>query len=84
MDVRACFPQALLGEAPRGHAAEAGEGVIPERECCPPDLGDLIVVLLAGTLAGLRDRLVCDGFEDAAELVGDLVELADGYLSTVA
>ena len=46
-----------------------------------PDLGDLIVVLLAGTLAGLRDRLVNEGFDGAAELVADLVEAADDYLA---
>ena len=46
-----------------------------------PNLGDLIVVLLASTLAGLRDRLHYDGFDDAAELVGDLVETADDYLT---
>lgn len=45
------------------------------------DLGDLVVVLLASTLAGLRDRLVADGFDRAGELVCDLVELADDYLS---
>ena len=45
-----------------------------------PDLGDLIVVLLAGTLAGLRDRLASDGFEPAAELVSDLVEITDDWL----
>lgn len=27
----------------------------------PADLGDLVVVLLAGTLSGLRDRLWDDG-----------------------
>jgi hypothetical protein len=48
-----------------------------------PDLGDLIVVLLAGTLAGLRDRLDDDGFTPAAELVADLVEMVDDYLTTV-
>lgn len=47
-----------------------------------PDLGDLIVVLLAGTLAGLRDRLDSDGFTPAAELVADLVEMTDVYLTT--
>lgn len=46
-----------------------------------PDLGDLIVVLLASTLAGLRDRLHHDGFEHAADLVADLVEAADDYLT---
>jgi hypothetical protein len=45
------------------------------------DLGDLVVVLLAGTLAGLHDKLLADGFEDAAELVADLVEVADDYLT---
>jgi hypothetical protein len=49
-----------------------------------PDLGDLVVVLLAGTLAGLRDRLAQDGFEPAAELVADLVEITDDYLTRVA
>jgi hypothetical protein len=49
----------------------------------PPDLGDLVIVLLAGTLAGLRDRLVTDGFGDAAECVADLVDIADDYLTGV-
>ena len=49
-----------------------------------PDLGDLIVVLLASTLAGLRDRLHFDGFDDAADLVADLVETADDYLTARA
>ena len=44
-----------------------------------PDLGDLVIVLLASTLAGLRDRLAKDGFVDAADFVADLVEAADGY-----
>jgi hypothetical protein len=47
----------------------------------PPDLGDLIVALLASTLAGLRDRLAADGFDPAAELVAELVEVADDYLT---
>jgi hypothetical protein len=45
-----------------------------------PDLGDLVVVLLGGTLAGLRDRLYDDGFERAGGLVDDLVEMTDSYL----
>ena len=49
-----------------------------------PDLGDLIMVLLAGTLAGLRDRLTEDGFDGAAELVADLVDVTDDYLSRIA
>lgn len=53
------------------------DGRAPE----PPDLGDLVVVLLAGTLAGLRDRLLDDGFERAAELVADLTDAADDYLT---
>jgi hypothetical protein len=55
--------------------------VTPERQ---PDLGDLVLVLLASTLAGLRDRLIEDGFESSGEIVGDLVELLDDYISTVA
>lgn len=49
-----------------------------------PDLSDLVVVLLASTLAGLRDRLFGDGFDAAAELVGELVEIVDDYLTRPA
>ena len=49
-----------------------------------PDMGDLVVVLLASTLAGLRDRLAVDGFGNAADLVADLVEIVDDYLTRVA
>lgn len=45
-----------------------------------PDLGDLVIVLLASTLAGLRDRLEHDGFDRASELVADLVEITDDHL----
>lgn len=48
------------------------------------DLGDLVIALLAGTLAGLRDRLCADGFDTAAELVADLVEATDDYLGRLA
>jgi hypothetical protein len=47
----------------------------------PPDLGDIMVLLLAGTLAGLRDRLDADGFGRAADLVADLVDVADRYVT---
>jgi hypothetical protein len=46
-----------------------------------PDLGDIVVVLLVSTLAGLRDRLYRDGHESAADLVHDLVEVADDYVT---
>lgn len=49
-----------------------------------PDLGDFMVLLLASTLAGLRDRLAVDGFDPAAELVADLVEIIDDYLAGVS
>ena len=48
-----------------------------------PDLGDIVLVLLAGTLAALRDRLRSDGYAGAAEVVADLVEATDDYLSCV-
>ena len=48
-----------------------------------PDLGDLVIVLVAGTLAGLRDRLDKDGFPRPAQLVARLVEEADGYINSV-
>ena len=47
------------------------------------DLGDIVILLLAGTLSGLRDRLYSDGFGRAAELVADLVEAADVYIAEV-
>lgn len=43
------------------------------------DLGDLVILLLAGTLAGLRDRLEADGFDRAAALVAELTESCDDY-----
>ncbi len=48
-----------------------------------PDLGDIVVVLLGGTLAHLRDSLSADGFHPAAEVVGDLVEIVDDFLARV-
>lgn len=50
----------------------------------PADLGDLVVVLLAGTLSGLRDRLWDDGFQKAADLVADLVIRCDVYIDKEA
>ena len=48
-----------------------------------PDLGDLVIVLLDGTLAGLRDRLTQDGLPRAAELLARLVEEADGCIASL-
>ena len=76
-----CRPAALLGQASRGDAAEDRDPVTGPQE---PNIGDLVIVLLASTLAGLRDRLHGDGFENQAELVGDLVEITDDYLTRVA
>ena len=49
-----------------------------------PDLGDLVIVLLASTLAGLRDRLDDDGFSKASEFIAELTLRCDGYLEEVA
>ena len=46
----------------------------------PPDAGDLIVLLLASSLTGLRDRLHEDGFEKASDFVAELVEITDDYI----
>jgi hypothetical protein len=46
-----------------------------------PDLSDLVLVLLSSTLTGLRDRLLEDGFEDAADCVADLATRCDNYLA---
>jgi hypothetical protein len=47
------------------------------------NLGDLVIVLLASTLAGLRDRLEDDGFAPASEFVAELTERCDSYLAEV-
>jgi hypothetical protein len=64
-----------------GHGPPDPGGEVPPPFNGGPDLGDLMVVLLASSLAGLRDRLHYDGFEMAAELIADLVEIADDYLT---
>ena len=66
-----------MGEAPREDEPRA-ELVVKAQT---PNLGDLIVALLASTLAGLRDRLALDGFCDAADLVAILVDVTDDYLT---
>jgi hypothetical protein len=51
-----------------------------KKDATTPDLGDLVIVLLAGTLSGLRDRLWGDGFPVAADVVADLTHRCDRYL----
>lgn len=70
----------LLEASPHGDAEELDRKESVSRA---PDLGDLVIVLLASTLAGLRDRLAHDGYEPAADLVADLVEVTDDYLTHV-
>lgn len=41
---------------------------------------DLVMVLLTCTLAGLRDKLLEDGYDQAGRVVADLVEITDDYL----
>lgn len=45
------------------------------------NLGDLVLVLLSSTLAGLRDNLRRDGFEPAACIVERLVDELDDALA---
>ncbi len=45
-----------------------------------PNLGDLLILMLASTLHGFRDRLVDDGYRNAADLIADLIEVVDDYL----
>jgi hypothetical protein len=72
----------LLAGSPRRHARQAEVVVNLEADTTHhPNMGDLIVVLLASSLAALRDRLAEDGYEDAALLVADLVDIADGYIT---
>lgn len=70
----------------RGSEAEVdgapdGIGDLVCHGCADPDLGEIVVILLVSTLAGLRDRLERDGFASAAGLVHDLVEVADDYVT---
>ena len=51
------------------------------RDTAAPDLGDLVIVLLASTLAGLRDRLEIDGFDEASKFVAGLTERCDSFLA---
>ena len=44
---------------------------------------NIIMLVLACTLAGLRDRLFEDGHDRAAEGVADLVEITDDYLDRI-
>jgi hypothetical protein len=89
LEHRSSDAAALLAQPPRRDARRPQEEVSMTRAGVaagrggpgpPPDLGDLVIVLLASTLAGLRDRLADDGFGRAADLVCDLVELADDYI----
>jgi hypothetical protein len=40
-----------------------------------------VIVLLASTLAGLKDRLAAAGFERASDLVSDLTDRCDEFLT---
>ncbi len=51
-----------------------------EREAQGERMGELIMVLLACTLANLRDRLCADGYDQPARVVADLVEITNDYL----
>lgn len=51
-----------------------------EREVHGDHMGELIMVLLACTLANLRDRLCDDGYGQPARVVADLVEITNDYL----
>jgi hypothetical protein len=45
-----------------------------------PDMGDLMIINLCAALGGFAHRLADDGFSAAAELIWDLIEIADDYL----
>jgi hypothetical protein len=51
-----------------------------EREVHGDHMGELIMVLLACTLANLRDRLNADGYDQPARVVADLVEITNDHL----
>ncbi|MGH2736332.1 MAG: hypothetical protein ACRDKZ_12185 [Actinomycetota bacterium] len=59
----------------------AGAAAEPRAPSGDPGLGEVLVVLLSATLAGVRDRLHEDGYDEAGDLVADLVEIADDHLA---
>jgi hypothetical protein len=81
MDLLAGDQTALLASSPRRHDGRARTGPVSRANACGPDLGDLVVVLLAGTLERLRDGLAAEGCAHAADFVGDLAEAADDYVA---
>lgn len=76
--------QALLEGSPRGDGALSESPLVKKVSSLhppEPNLGDLFVLILTSTLACMRDRLKHDGYEDAAELLADLVEISDDYIT---
>ena len=51
-----------------------------EPESSTLGLGHIVILLLAGVLTSLGERLRSDGFGSEAELVADLVEAIDDYI----
>ena len=51
-----------------------------ERNVHEDQMGELIMVLLACTLANLRDRLSSDGYDQVSAVVADLVEITNDYI----
>ena len=47
---------------------------------CLDAIGDHLVMHLGSSLAGLHDNLARAGLTEVADLIGDLVEVVDGYL----
>jgi len=43
-------------------------------------MGDLVIILLACSLASLRDQLGAEGYDQPARVVADLVEITNDYL----
>ena len=52
-----------------------------EQESSAVSLGHIVILLLAGVLSSLSERLRSDGFGSQAELVADLVEAIDDYIA---
>lgn len=63
-----------------GDGGIRGEAV-QQNDIEPPDLGHLVVILLAGTLSGVRDRLHKDGFARAGMFIGVLCDMTDAWLA---
>lgn len=65
-----------------GHHGQKGQ-IRMETDNPAPTLGDLVIVLLAGTLTGIAANLTKDGYDRQADFITDLVDQCDSFITGV-